>query len=75
MEHKRQDDDSFLAAQQRKRGTSILKTNGKRIVSSLLSAVTVLSFFLQSFAVFAAETEPAAYEAEYPLLEHVRERD
>ncbi len=74
MEHKRQDDDSFLAAQQRKRGTSILKRNGKRIVSSLLSAVTVLSFFLQSFAVFAAETEPAAYEAEYPLLEHVRER-
>ncbi len=74
MEYEGQDDDSFLAAQQRKRGTSILKRNGKRIVSSLLSAVTVLSFFLQSFAVLAAEAESAGYEAGYPSIEQVRER-
>lgn len=74
MEYEGQDDDSFLAAQQRKRGTSILKRNEKRIVSGLLSAVTVLSFFLQSFAVFAAEAESAGYEAEYPSIEQVRER-
>lgn len=71
---KRQDDDSFLAAQQGKRGTSILKGKKKRIVSGLLSAVTVLSFFLQSVAAFAAGTEFAAYEAEYPAFENVKEK-
>ena len=43
-----------------------LKGNVKRIVSGLLSAVTVLSAFLQPIGAYAAEPEPAAYEAEYP---------
>jgi len=51
-----------------------LKGNVKRIVSGLLSAVTVLSTILQPAAVYAAEPEPAAYEAEYPALEKVRAR-
>ncbi len=51
-----------------------LKGNAKRIVSGLLSAVTVLSAFLQPVGVYAAEPEPAAYEAEYPALEKVKEK-
>ncbi|MCI9077239.1 MAG: peptidase, partial [Dorea sp.] len=49
-----------------------LKGNVKRIVSGLLSAVTVLSAFLQPVGAYAAESEPAAYEAEYPALEKVK---
>jgi len=49
-----------------------LKGNVKRIVSGLLSAVTVLFTFLQPVAVYT--TEQAAYEAEYPVLEKVRAR-
>ena len=44
------------------------------MVSGLLSAVTVLSAFLQPVTAYAAEPEPAAYEAEYPALDKVRER-
>ena len=55
-------------------GQNILKGNVKRIVSGLLSAVTVLSAFLQPAGVHAAELEPAAYEAEYPALEKVKEK-
>lgn len=62
----------FKTAQQRKRGTDILKGNAKRIISGLLSAATVLSAFLQPIAAYAAEPEPAAYEAEYPALDKVR---
>ena len=51
-----------------------MKGNVKRIVSGLLSAVTVLSAFLQPIAAYAAKPEPAAYEAEYPALEKVRAR-
>lgn len=51
-----------------------LKGNVKRIVSGLLSAVTVLSAFLQPIGAYAAEPEPAAYEAEYPALEKVKAR-
>ena len=51
-----------------------LKGNAKRIVSGLLSAVTVLSAFLQPVGAYAAEPEPAAYEAEYPALEKVKEK-
>lgn len=53
-------------------GQTILKGNVKRIVSGLLSAVTVLSAFLQPVGAYAAEPEPAAYEAEYPALEKVK---
>ncbi len=49
-----------------------MKGNVKRIVSGLLSAVTVLSAFLQPLGAYAAEPEPAAYEAEYPALEKVK---
>ena len=51
-----------------------MKGKVKRIVSGLLSAVTVLSAFLQPVGVYAAEPESAAYEAEYPALEKVRAR-
>lgn len=51
-----------------------LKGNAKRIVSGLLSAVTVLSAFLQPVGAYAAEPEHAAYEAEYPALEKVKEK-
>lgn len=53
-------------------GQNILKGNVKRIVSGLLSAVTVLSAFLQPVGAYAAGPEPAAYEAEYPALEKVK---
>ena len=51
-----------------------MKGKVKRIVSGLLSAVTVLSAFLQPVGVYAAESESAAYEAEYPAFEKVRAR-
>ena len=51
-----------------------LRGNVKRIISGLLSAVTVLSAFLQPIGTYAAGPEPAAYEAEYPALEKVRAR-
>lgn len=44
-------------------GQTILKGNVKRIVSGLLSAVTVLSAFLQPLGAYAAGSESAAYEA------------
>ena len=55
-------------------GQTILKGNVKRIVSGLLSAATVLSAFLQPLGAYAAGSEPAAYEAEYPALEKVKEK-
>ncbi|MXP74022.1 peptidase [Lachnospiraceae bacterium WCA-9-b2] len=51
-----------------------MKGNVKRIVSGLLSAATVLSAFLQPVGAYAAGSEPAAYEAEYPALEKVKEK-
>lgn len=51
-----------------------MKENVKRIVSGLLSAAVVLSSFLQPAAVLAVGQEPAAYEAEYPALEKVRDK-
>ena len=55
-------------------GKTILKGNVKRIVSGLLSAVTVLSAFLQPVGVYAAVPETVAYEAEYPAFEKVKEK-
>ena len=55
-------------------GQNILKGNVKRIVSGLLSAVTVLSAFLQPVGVYAAVPETVAYEAEYPAFEKVKEK-
>ncbi len=51
-----------------------MKGNVKRIVSGLLSAITVLSAFLQPVGAYAAEPEPEAYEAEYPALDKVKEK-
>ena len=51
-----------------------MKGNVKRVVSGLLSAVTVLSAFLQPVVIQAAETEQAAYEAEYPALDKVKDK-
>ncbi len=44
----------------------------KRVISGLLAIVTVLSALIQPAMAFAEESEPAAYEAEYPALETVR---
>lgn len=51
-----------------------MKGNVKRVVSGLLSSVTVLSAFLQPVVIQAAEAEPAAYEAEYPALDKVKDK-
>ena len=45
-----------------------MKGKVKRMVSSLLSVVTILSSCIQPLAAYAAEPEPAPYEAEYPAL-------
>ena len=55
-------------------GQNILKGNVKRIVSGLLSALTVFSAFLQPVGVYAAVPETVAYEAEYPAFEKVKEK-
>lgn len=55
-------------------GEIVLKGNGKKLLSCLLSAVTVLSaFLLQPVDVQGADLETAAYEAEYPALEKIKE--
>lgn len=55
-------------------GEIVLKGNGKKLLSCLLSAVTVLSaFLLQPVDVQGADLEIAAYEAEYPALEKIKE--
>ncbi len=45
----------------------------KRVISGLLAIVTILSALIQLAMAFAEESEPAAYEAEYPALETVRQ--
>ena len=44
----------------------------KRIVSGILSALTIISSIMQPVTTYAAEAEPAAYEAEYPDMEIVQ---
>ena len=49
-----------------------MKGKAKRFLSGMLSVMTIFTSFVQPLATFAAEPEPAAYEAEYPALEKVR---
>lgn len=49
-----------------------MKGKAKRVLSGMLSVMTILTSFVQPMTTFAAEPEPAAYEAEYPVLDKVR---
>lgn len=53
-----------------------MKGKVKRILSGMLSVMTILTSIVQPVTTYAAETEPepAAYEAEYPALEDVRDK-
>lgn len=51
-----------------------MKRKVKRIVSGVLSAMTLLSSAVQPALVSASEMEPAGYEAEYPAFEQVKDR-
>ncbi len=48
-----------------------MKGKAKRVLSGMLSVMTILTSVVQPVTTFAAEPEPAAYEAEYPALEKV----
>lgn len=48
-----------------------MKGKVKRVLSGMLSVMTILTSFMQPITVLAAETETVAYEAEYPALEKV----
>lgn len=50
-----------------------MKGKGKRVLSGLLSLLTILTSVIQPVVTYAAEPEPAGYEAQYPALETVRE--
>ena len=50
-----------------------MKGKGKRMLSGLLSLLTILTSVIQPVVTYAAEPEPAGYEAQYPALETVRE--
>ena len=50
-----------------------MKGKGKRLLSGLLSLLTILTSVIQPVVTYAAEPEPAGYEAQYPALENVRE--
>ena len=50
-----------------------MKGKGKRVLSGLLSLLTILTSVIQPVVTYAAEPEPPAYEAQYPSLETVRE--
>ena len=49
-----------------------MKGKSRRIVSGFLSALTIISSIVQPVTTYAAEAEPAAYEAEYPDMEKVK---
>lgn len=50
-----------------------MKGKVKRVLSGLLSLLTILTSVIQPVVTYAAEPEPAGYEAQYPALETVRE--
>ena len=50
-----------------------MKGKVKRILSGVLSVMTILTSFVQPVATYAAEN-PAAYESEYPALKAVRDK-
>ena len=45
----------------------------KRIVSGLLSVMTILTTVAQPLTTYAAEPEPTAFEVQYPALDAVRD--
>lgn len=49
-----------------------MKGKAKRVLSGVLSVMTILTSLVQPMTTYAAEPKPAAYEAEYPALEKVR---
>lgn len=49
-----------------------MKGKAKRLLSGMLSVMTIFTSFVQPLTTFAAEPEPAAYEAEYPAFEKVQ---
>ena len=49
-----------------------MKGKAKRVLSGMLSVMTILTSVVQPVITYAAEPEPAAYEAEYPALENVK---
>lgn len=51
-----------------------MKGKVKRILSGMLSVMTILTSVVQPVTAYAAEPEPAAYEAEYPALQEVRDK-
>ena len=50
-----------------------MKGKGKRVLSGLLSLLTILTSVIQPVVTYAAEPEPTGYEAQYPALEIVQE--
>ncbi len=48
-----------------------MKGKGKRILSGLLSLLTILTSVVQPVVTYAAEPEPAGYEAQYPAMETI----
>jgi len=43
-----------------------MKGKVKRILSGMLSVITIMTSIIQPITIYAVETEPAAYEAKYP---------
>ena len=50
-----------------------MKGKVKRILSGMLSVITIMTSIIQPITIYAVETEPAAYEAKYPSLEKVKD--
>ena len=50
-----------------------MKGKVKRILSGMLSVMTIMTSIIQPITIYAAETEPAVYEAEYSALEKVKD--
>lgn len=50
-----------------------MKGKVKRIVSGLLSVMTILTTVAQPLTTYAAEPEPTAFEVQYPVLDAVRD--
>lgn len=50
-----------------------MKGKVKRIVSGLLSVMTILTTVAQPLTTYAAEPEPTAFEVQYPALDAVRD--
>lgn len=63
---------AFKNREWKKRGKTKMKGKAKRVLSGMLSVMTILTSVVQPIITYAAETEPAAYEAEYPALEKVQ---